>query len=253
MYKPEVVVQKEWIHSGEDNEAELICIINAKPEPIVTWFKDGTKLDFDEIYWAQAKQEKNQYKLLLRNLKRDQFGTYLCRAMNSVGVSEGVIELSGMANKVHFKSDPNGRHAHTYKLTWTVDSCSPILEYDLMYRKVQCELNDTCEWVDITVPGETQDDGPKHAVEWTLHNLSPATEYEVSIQVVNSFGKNQPTYFKFATLGSSIDEDHGNGDHHGNGNNTDHDKDHQLNSQMTVLPSLAVVISVIALVMSLLV
>lgn len=64
------------------------------------------------------------------------------------------------------------------------------------------------EWEAVTVPEEKEAEdsttGHVHEHEFTLKDLSKATEYEVSLQVVNSFGSNRPSTFRFATLGSTV-------------------------------------------------
>jgi hypothetical protein len=100
--QPVIKVEKQWIHSGENNQAELTCIIHAQPAPAVTWLKDGVELDPESPHWKARKEEGdgNVYTLELKNLKREHFGVYACRAGNSMGSAEDIIELSGVANKV---------------------------------------------------------------------------------------------------------------------------------------------------------
>lgn len=34
---PEIQVEKNWVHSGENAEAELVCIVNAEPAAEVSF------------------------------------------------------------------------------------------------------------------------------------------------------------------------------------------------------------------------
>ncbi len=42
---PEIQVEKNWVHTGENEEAELVCIVNAEPAAEVSAF--NFRIDFD--------------------------------------------------------------------------------------------------------------------------------------------------------------------------------------------------------------
>ncbi|CAG0913474.1 unnamed protein product [Notodromas monacha] len=208
LFKPIIKVEKQWIHSGENNQAELTCEISAQPRPIVQWLKDGVELDQETPHWTQSPADGSDiYTLELKNLKREHFGTYECQAVNDLGTDSKTIELSGVAHKAQFVSNPNGDKPDAYTLRWTVESFSPVTEYQLSYRRVKAnESTDLpADWIKVTVPGDgTATNSRKHAKEFVVRNLALATEYEVSVQVINMFGSNEPATFKFATLGSKV-------------------------------------------------
>ncbi|CAG0913830.1 unnamed protein product [Notodromas monacha] len=204
MYKPVITIEEGWIHSGENSQAELTCIIHGQPNPQVSWFRDGVELSgSDSAHWTQSKIDGNVYTLELKNLKRLVKPCMLTSRTNTIGRSEEYIELSGLAKKAEFTSEPRGKEETIYRLKWTVESYSPIKEYLIKYRQV--DFNDTEEempqWETVTVPEETGLDGDKamkhhHSHEYLIKNLSPATNYEVTLQVSNSFGSNNPSTFR---------------------------------------------------------
>lgn len=52
-----------------------------------------------------------------------------------MGVSDAVVELSGVANPAIFKQESQCLGKTTYNFIWEVDSYSPIIEYQFWFRE----------------------------------------------------------------------------------------------------------------------
>ena len=82
-----------------------------------------------------------------------------------------------------------------------MESYSQIKEYVIKYRKMHANetTKEPGEWVNLTVPAQKtseKDDSRHHKQTQVLRNLSAATQYEVVLQVVNTFGSNEAADFK---------------------------------------------------------
>ena len=95
-YKPEIEVTEMFVHSqaGED-KVELVCSVHAHPRPTVVWVKEGEtelssggRVKYDNI--------GSRHTLTISRVRTEDFGEYYCRASNSLGSQQAVIELSGM-------------------------------------------------------------------------------------------------------------------------------------------------------------
>jgi len=59
------------------------CRTSGKPKPLVTWFKDGAQLQYDNR--KKSKEVKRGSRLELRRVRAEDSGTYQCRAVNALG------------------------------------------------------------------------------------------------------------------------------------------------------------------------
>lgn len=88
--------------------------------------------------------------------------------------------------------------AGSYTLTWETESYSPIIRYQLKYRKQKAALpqanvtsKDPSGWdVQNYTPEIAQDiiTGPLHRMSHPIASLEPATDYEAKVAVENKFG-----------------------------------------------------------------
>ncbi|CAJ0933934.1 unnamed protein product, partial [Mesorhabditis belari] len=80
----------------ENKTVTLSCPATGKPEPSITWFKDGERLDVKNISTivATAQLIKNEIKITRVNAKDS--GRFTCEAKNVAGVDEQDVVLSVM-------------------------------------------------------------------------------------------------------------------------------------------------------------
>jgi len=83
---------------------------------------------------------ENDHSLLIKNVKTSDYGSYLCRASNSLGITEKIIELSEIANPAIFKKESRSTSNTSYNFIWEVDSYSPIIEYQFWFRKYKVSI-----------------------------------------------------------------------------------------------------------------
>ena len=85
------------------------CILEGKPSPVVTWFKDGVKLVTDNR--IKVFNVSSTWYLTIENLRRGDGGLYTCEATNYVG---SVTSIHGTLD-VYCKSP-----AYTFPLLITI-------------------------------------------------------------------------------------------------------------------------------------
>lgn len=106
----------------------------------------------------------------------------------------------GVANPAMFKKD-NGRSSpDSYTLIWEVDSYSPIIEYNLLFRK---QSDENSEWVKLIIPADGHSPGPLHSKSYTLTGLERSTVYQAKLLSRNRYGWSGPSStVRFATEGT---------------------------------------------------
>lgn len=82
----------------------------------------------------------NDHSLLIRHVKTTDYGAYLCRASNSLGITEKIVELSEIANPAVFKKESRSTSSTSYNFIWEVDSYSPVIEYQFWFRKYRVRI-----------------------------------------------------------------------------------------------------------------
>lgn len=237
-YAPEIQVEKSWIHSGENVEAELVCIVHAEPAAEVLWYRDTLQLDMTERRIAENRGSRHT--LIIRKVKYEDFGNYSCVADNAIGKSRQHLILSGRPHKAVFLSNPNGKSKDNYNITWFVGSYTPIDEYKLSYRSVaeapqnfqhysygnskldmkpnrkenemiyatDYELgNVRSHWKNISLT-VTPTNRFNHTMSYQIQDLDPATQYEARVYSRNRYGWSEPSdLFRFQTKGTDTNSD----------------------------------------------
>lgn len=201
-YKPEIYVKKPWVHAYPGIRVQLDCTVTAWPEAKVEWyFKNETVKYTSRIV---KHNDGNDHSLLIRNVKISDSGSYLCRASNSMGITEKIIELSELANPAIFKKESRCTSSTSYNFIWEVDSYSPIIEYQFWFRKYKKDSGG--EWHKLYIPGGSDAVSPVHVRSFNLTGLDVATHYEAVVLSRNRYGWSHPSeILRFHTEGASID------------------------------------------------
>ena len=92
---PTIEQEQTFIHTRENDESEVVCVVHASPKADIVWFKNGKALTKEEGIFSQR---GNRHTLLLPGIKGSTFGTYTCRASNKFGSDERTTEVSGNLN-----------------------------------------------------------------------------------------------------------------------------------------------------------
>ncbi|XP_011690293.1 PREDICTED: hemicentin-1-like isoform X2 [Wasmannia auropunctata] len=202
-YKPEVYVQRHWVHAYPGLRVKLDCMVSAWPEAKVEWFFNNKTLEYSSRIMKH--NTDNDHSLFIRQVETDDYGSYLCRAVNSLGVTEKMIELSGIANSAVFKKDSHNMTSTSYYFVWLVDSYSPIIEYQFWFRKYR--RGGGGEWHKLYIPGGgSVIVSPVHIGSFNLTGLDAATHYEAVVLSRNRYGWSHPSeILRFHTEGAPVD------------------------------------------------
>lgn len=180
-FSPEIVVPRLVVNTGEGDAAQMACSVQAYPKVKVTWEKEilnangpqssapvvaegpNSRYDisrqsissslFQGSVNTSAIPAGPTFVLKIKQVQGLQdFGRYRCRAENRVGVAySDYITLTGSPAK------PQSSYVHVKdkapELAWTVDSSSPLLKYQLQYRRQQDSAD---SWVDVKPQPQVQ-------------------------------------------------------------------------------------------------
>ncbi|XP_072755806.1 opioid-binding protein/cell adhesion molecule homolog isoform X2 [Anoplolepis gracilipes] len=201
-YKPEIYVKKPWVHAFPGIRVQLDCTAIAWPEAKVDWyFKNETLTYTSRIVRHDS---GNDHSLVIRNVKISDYGSYVCRGSNSLGITEKMIELSEIANPAIFKKESRSTSKTSYNFIWEVDSYSPIIEYQFWFRKYKRDANG--KWHRLYIPGDNNAASPVHVHSFNLTGLDTATHYEAVVLSRTRYGWSHPSaILRFHTEGASID------------------------------------------------
>ena len=94
--KPELEQEETFIHTGEGDQTEVICIVHSSPKAEVTWYKDGGPIDSSSGFIMN--QRGNRHTLTIPSVDSSKFGRYSCRAQNAYGEDQKTTEVSGKTN-----------------------------------------------------------------------------------------------------------------------------------------------------------
>ena len=94
-YAPEIKIRNSLITGKENNSLELECVVDAKPEAVVTWFKNKFEISENDVVFNQY---GDNHTILIQSLSSNDYGNYSCHAQNSRGIAgEHLKVVSGKA------------------------------------------------------------------------------------------------------------------------------------------------------------
>ena len=92
--KPEIEQEETFIHTGEGDQTEVICIVHSSPKAEITWYKDSEPLTRESADYL-INQRGNRHTLTIPGVDSSKFGKYTCRAQNQYGEDQKTTEVSG--------------------------------------------------------------------------------------------------------------------------------------------------------------
>ncbi|XP_020278630.1 protein amalgam-like [Pseudomyrmex gracilis] len=122
-FPPMVKVENQLVGAYEGQTVTLECDIEAHPSPITYWAKPTTNetITNDENYKVET-YSKGLYalkmKLIIKSVRELDFGEFRCLATNSIGITDGRINVYKM-DKPQTTHKPGGRRES--KKMWKVD------------------------------------------------------------------------------------------------------------------------------------
>ncbi|CAG9855767.1 unnamed protein product [Phyllotreta striolata] len=180
-HPPQISVKEYLVTSNKERDAELICLVDAFPQPKIVW-KKGDEIIINEgktKISIDRRQKFIESKLLITDLADDDFTTYTCLARNSLGRMEKSISLVKVPVVREFsKPDKSNKDV---VLTWKVESSSPIIAHEIQYRK-----KGETEW-NVAKPEVTKSESDVYTVKYTLKDLD-AGSYETRVRSQSEHG-----------------------------------------------------------------
>uniref|UniRef100_A0A6A7FXY1 Neural cell adhesion molecule 1-like n=2 Tax=Hirondellea gigas TaxID=1518452 RepID=A0A6A7FXY1_9CRUS len=196
-FKPEIVTEETILHTGDGDEAKLVCIVHGHPTPDVRW-KRGDHLVASDKH-LMTHDGEHRHSLIIRHVAEEDFGEYTCSAGNRHGITESTLTLTGLPMIPRLTSSPAGGEKASYTLTWETESFSPIVQYRIKYRKHQKQRTNQQmfgTWQDSLYSPHVQP--RKHnrlrssdrlkVMAHAIRNLEPASDYQAIVAVENKFG-----------------------------------------------------------------
>jgi len=195
-HKPEIEQEETFIHTGEGDQTEVICIIHSSPHAEVSWFKDGLPLDQTNHV---INQRGNRHTLTIAQVDSSKFGQYTCKASNQYGEDEKTTEVSGKAEPALIKSDQKGSEYDRFNLEWTARSLTTVEKFKVEYKTVSAKEWKSVEAEAFPLPTEEN----TYTGTGMISHLKPATVYLARVSSRNAYGFSKPSQaFKFATRGA---------------------------------------------------
>ncbi|XP_046471258.1 obscurin isoform X8 [Neodiprion pinetum] len=101
LIRPEIQEFRD-LNAAPDELTQWEVVVEANPKPIIMWEKDGKALKTDDRIQTVEDAEKNKFKLVIKNLKLDDVGTYKVIAKNSQGQAAAQAQLKTHADAPQF-------------------------------------------------------------------------------------------------------------------------------------------------------
>ncbi|XP_076376094.1 limbic system-associated membrane protein [Megalopta genalis] len=202
-YKPRIEMAKTWMHATPGIRVQLHCGVTAWPEATVEWYFNNRSVKYSSRIVKH--NSGGDHSLVIRNVWTTDYGFYLCRASNSLGITEEAVELSGIADPAVFKKTSHSLAKTSYNFIWEVYSYSPIDQYEFRFRKYKNGVPG--QWHTLYIPNGSDGNSVIHTYSFTLTGLEEATYYEAVVLSKNRYGWSKPSeIIRFATEGAP-DED----------------------------------------------
>ncbi|XP_046401323.1 protein amalgam-like isoform X2 [Ischnura elegans] len=184
-YSPEIKIEKELVNTAEGHTSEITCTVHAEPKAKVFWYKEGILLHPSER--IMETRIGSRHTLKINDIRAEDFGVYTCTANNSIGRNKMVAELSGVPSRAQFISTPPKMpNENSQVLSWTVESSSPIISYNLTYRKKNTDETKTMH------PEVVNPDGNVYTVVAEIPDVGEGV-YEATLLSENQYGWSNPS------------------------------------------------------------
>lgn len=207
-YPPVIKVEEEKIHSGPGSRVVINCQVLGEPAPDIQWFFGEHKIRASASHLI--KQTQHLHSLVIIDTTVNTFGNYSCVAKNSLGTFKKYIEVHGRPTSAKFYGDKTRSGKTFFELSWEVESFVPILEYRLLYRRIEMKTGskiqaEGSDWTNVIIPGDDNTNSQVQTMRWRLDNLFPDTTYECLVQARNKYGWSQASkMFTFTTVVQTV-------------------------------------------------
>uniref|UniRef100_A0A915PXA1 Ig-like domain-containing protein n=1 Tax=Setaria digitata TaxID=48799 RepID=A0A915PXA1_9BILA len=130
------------------------------------------------MQYAARRDNYSESILAIENIKEDNFGDYTCRVANNLGTKQKTIYVSG-------RPGPPQLNASGTRLSWSVHSVDPVIEYQILYR---FSNDDTWQQFKSIRANKEEQNGDIWSRSEDLVWLRPGLEYELQMKARNTLG-----------------------------------------------------------------
>lgn len=102
-FSPKITVPRPKLGQALRYDVDLECHVEAYPPPQINWVKDEFLLSNSRKYKISNFNTADEFTdstLRIVGLEENQYGDYVCQAVNKLGKDEGRVELSEVSNPV---------------------------------------------------------------------------------------------------------------------------------------------------------
>uniref|UniRef100_T1JMP5 Ig-like domain-containing protein n=1 Tax=Strigamia maritima TaxID=126957 RepID=T1JMP5_STRMM len=95
-FAPVLTIARPRVGQALLYDADLECHVEAYPPPAITWIKDGFVLTNNQHYQVSIFATADEYTdstLRAVTVEKKQYGIYICRAANKLGINQANVEL----------------------------------------------------------------------------------------------------------------------------------------------------------------
>jgi len=194
-HAPKIEVSDSLVLAKSGNSAKLVCSITAYPSPKVVWYKGDKRIRPSDRVTMESLA--SLHSLTVQDIQTADFGNYMCKASNSLGSEETVMELSGFAKQAEFTSSASGSSENTFLIEWSSKSMSIIEEFIL-----EVATSPSGNWAEYSIKPSAVE-GYEYAGKHFLSDLQPATPYKARVKSRNSEGwGSHSNIWNFTTKGA---------------------------------------------------
>ena len=97
-FAPVITAPQPRVGQALKYDMNLECHIEAYPPPVITWHKNNIQLSNNEHYSISNFATADQYTettLRIITIEQHQYGEYVCKAQNKLGLAETKVQLYG--------------------------------------------------------------------------------------------------------------------------------------------------------------
>lgn len=95
-FPPQINLVRPKYQQALGYPVEIYCLIEASPEPDISWLKDGYQINNDNFYQISSSSNSHgfiQTSLRIKRVEPRDFGQYRCRATNKLGDRQNAVIL----------------------------------------------------------------------------------------------------------------------------------------------------------------
>ncbi|XP_058790382.1 cell adhesion molecule 3-like [Phymastichus coffea] len=151
----------------------ITCLVHAHPGVNkLVWIHNGNEVKIDSVNYFKDDKPKSHHTLGIRNVTKNDFGIWQCRAHNVIGLALGPeITLNDAPGQPRFESGEGIEDS--IELRWKVFSFKPINKTEFLYRKHgETEWKHGVAKVDSSI-------GKEQIIITTIKNISGKHEAKV--------------------------------------------------------------------------